>query len=156
MNAPISRLHECLRQEAAEVAQFADLLEAEALAVAENHSPGQLQSLTEGKLAGARRIQELGERRDALLAELGLPAGHGGADLAAAADPEVGAAWTRLLELSDRARELNLRNGALIDTHLRHTRRSLDLLREIAGIANVYDAKGRARSIRSGKKLAAT
>jgi len=156
MSAPTPTLHDCLLHETAEVAQFTELLEAEAAALDDGLTPEQLQSLTDRKTASAQRLQELANRRDALLAGLGLPGGHDGTDRAAAADAQVGQAWARLLEASDRARQLNARNGALIDTHLRHTRRSLDILREIAGISNVYDAKGRSHSIQSGKKIAAT
>ena len=92
---------------------------------------------------------ELSQTRDALLAEIGLPAGHAGTEQAAAQHPQLAGVWQALLSKSESANEINLRNGALIDVHLRYTQQSLDALRGLGGgpaSTSTYDAQAAARA----------
>lgn len=59
--------------------------------------------------------------------------------------PELAEIWQALLAKSGSANEINLRNGALIDVHLRYTQQSLEALRQIGGVGGTatYDALGR-------------
>ena len=47
-----------------------------------------------------------------------------------------------------------MRNGALIDVHLRYTQQSLDALRQIGGLGgtSTYDAQGRGARATPGRK----
>ena len=62
--------------------------------------------------------------------------------------------WQALLTKSASANEINMRNGALIDVHLRYTQQSLDALRNIngVGVATTYDAHGRGARGTPGRK----
>lgn len=151
----VAALLDCLTDEADAVDHFIDLLEAEAAALTESDNTDDLLATTDAKQAAATRLRELSDRRAALVAELGGT----GSDYAAMQDvaaryDELAPAWAHLLELTGHARNLNQRNGVLIDAHLRHTQMSLDLLRTVAGVGNVYDASGRAHAINSGKTIA--
>jgi len=151
----VDALLDCLASEAQQVEHFIDLLEAEATALTESDSADELMGTTQAKQAAAARLGELYARRSALVAELGGAGGDYAAmqDLAAR-HAELAPAWEQLLELSSQARSLNQRNGVLIDAHLRHTQMSLDLLRGISGLGNVYDASGRAQAMGVGKTIA--
>jgi len=151
-----ARLLDGLRQETAETVRFAILLEDEARTLETGEPPEALQALAARKTEAAARLAELAARRDALLAGLGLPAGREGVGRAARGDAGLARAWSQLCDVSERARGLNLRNGTLIDTHLRHVRRSLEILHGVAGTGRVYDAKGRHRPLGGGKAIAAT
>ena len=74
-----------------------------------------LHDITERKSGIAHKLVELSQTRDALLAEIGLPAGHAGTEQAAAQHPQLAGVWRALLSKSESANEINLRNGALID-----------------------------------------
>ena len=105
-----------------------------------------LHDITERKSGIAHKLVELSQTRDALLAEIGLPAGHAGTEQAAAQHPQLAGVWQALLSKSESANEINLRNGALIDVHLRYTQQSLDALRGLGGgpaSTSTYDAQGR-------------
>ena len=148
----------CLADEDALIQEFAAALDAEAGALADRAAFGRLPALTQHKEALSRQLVALSERRDALLDQLGLPAGHPGTEQAARRHPELAAPWQALLAHAEIARERNARNRALVEASLRATQQSLDALRELGGQANAgtYDAQGRgARAGYGGRSIVA-
>lgn len=151
------KLYECLLEEDALVVEFAELLGSETVALTERQSFNALNAITESKNGIASRLHALSERRDALLADMGLPAGHAGTTQAAEQHPDIAEIWRRLLDRCAAAAGINDRNGALIDMHLRYTEEALDALHALTKRANLYDASGRSRQGGgSGKTIVAT
>ena len=135
-----------MKQEDALITEFAAILEAETEVLVGPGDIDALHDITERKSGIAHKLVELSQTRDALLAEIGLPAGHAGTEQAAAQHPQLAGVWQALLSKSESANEINLRNGALIDVHLRYTQQSLDALRGLGGgpaSTSTYDAQGR-------------
>lgn len=156
MNA-IEKLQECLLEEDALVVEFTELLGSETVALTERQSFHALNAITESKNGIAARLHALSERRDGILAELGLPGGHAGTTQATERHPEIAPIWRQLLDRCAAAAGINDRNGALIDMHLRYTEEALDALQSLAKRSNLYDANGRARQGGgSGKTIVAT
>ena len=140
-----------MKQEDALITEFAAILEAETEVLVGPGDIDALHDITERKSGIAHKLVELSQTRDALLAEIGLPAGHAGTEQAAAQHPQLAGVWQALLSKSESANEINLRNGALIDVHLRYTQQSLDALRGLGGgpaSTSTYDAQAAARSSR--------
>ncbi|CAM3541571.1 Flagellar biosynthesis protein FlgN [Bordetella sputigena] len=155
MNAT-EKLLECLREEDAVVAEFAELLGSETVALTERQSFNALNEITVSKNGIAARLHELSERRDALLAELGFGPGHEGTTEAAARHPEIADTWRQLLDRCTAAAGINDRNGALIDMHLRYTEEALDALQSLTKRSSLYDPNGRSRQGNTGKTIVAT
>jgi flagella synthesis protein FlgN len=155
MNA-IEKLHACLLEEDALVVEFTDLLGSETVALTERQSFNALNAITESKNGIASRLHALSARRDAILAELELPAGHAGTDEAAARHPEIAPVWRGLLDRCAAAAGINDRNGALIDMHLRYTEEALEALQTLTRRSNLYEANGRSRQGATGKTIVAT
>ena len=142
----VESLQACMKQEDALITEFAAILEAETEVLVGPGDIDALHDITERKSGIAHKLVELSQTRDALLAEIGLPAGHAGTEQAAAQHPQLAGVWQALLSKSESANEINLRNGALIDVHLRYTQQSLDALRGLGGgpaSTSTYDAQGR-------------
>lgn len=155
---PVDALQSCMRQEDALITEFSAILEEETEVLVGPGNVGALQTITERKGRVAQQLVDLSDTRDGLLAEIGLPAGHTGTEQAAVLHPWLSGVWQALLSKSASANEINMRNGALIDVHLRYTQQSLDALRDINGAkGNVtYDAYGRgARGAPSRKPIVA-
>ena len=155
---PVDALQSCMRQEDALITEFSAILEEETEVLVGPGNVGALQTITERKGRVAQQFVDLSDTRDGLLAEIGLPAGHTGTEQAAVLHPQLSGVWQALLSKSASANEINMRNGALIDVHLRYTQQSLDALRDINGAkGNVtYDAYGRgARGAPSRKPIVA-
>lgn len=151
----VAELLDCLTAEAESVERFIGLLETEAALLTDSDSPDDLLATIEAKQAEAARLEALGQQRAALAVALGESDGsHAAMQRLARQHADIGEAWDELLDLAEHARRLNQRNGALIDTHLRHTQMSLDALRSVAGLGNVYDASGRAQALNAGKTIA--
>ena len=143
----VESLQACMKQEDALITEFAAILEAETEVLVGPGDIDALHDITERKSGIAHKLVELSQTRDALLAEIGLPAGHAGTEQAAAQHPQLAGVWQALLSKSESANEINLRNGALIDVHLRYTQQSLDALRtgRRPASTSTYDAQGRAQ-----------
>ena len=144
-----------MKQEDALITEFAAILEAETEVLVGPGDIDALHDITERKSGIAHKLVELSQTRDALLAEIGLPAGHAGTEQAAAQHPQLAGVWQALLSKSESANEINLRNGALIDVHLRYTQQSLDALRGLGGgpaSTSTYDAQGRGTRSAPGRK----
>ncbi|MGE8657310.1 MAG: flagella synthesis protein FlgN [Achromobacter sp.] len=152
--SPVESLQACLKQEDALIAEFSSILEEETKVLVGPGNVDALHDITERKGNVAQQLVELSNTRDALLAEIGLPAGHAGTEQAAVLHPQLSGVWQTLLAKSASANEINVRNGALIDVHLRYTQQSLDALRQIGGLGgtSTYDAQGRGARSAPGRK----
>lgn len=137
----------CLDDEINEISDFIDLLEKEASILIDSESLNDIPVLTEAKEVSAIRLAGMAQRRELLLIEMGGPGDRAQMENLAASDDELWQAWQTLLDVAEQARSLNLRNGALIDIHLRHTQQSLEALRAAAGISDVYAADGKPHTL---------
>lgn len=151
---PVDSLQSCMRQEDALISEFSTILEEETEVLVGPGNVGALQAITERKGRIAQQLVDLSETRDGLLSEIGLPVGHAGTEQAAVQHPQLSEIWQALLTKSASANEINMRNGALIDVHLRYTQQSLDALRNIngVGVTATYDAQGRGARSAPGRK----
>lgn len=143
--SPVESLQACMKQEDALITEFSSILEEETKVLVGPGNVDALHDITERKGNIAQQLVDLSHTRDGLLAEIGLPAGHAGTEQAAVQHPQLSDVWQALLAKSASANEINMRNGALIDVHLRYTQQSLDALRQIGGLGgtSTYDAQGR-------------
>jgi flagella synthesis protein FlgN len=73
-------------------------------------------------------ILTLETTRDALLAEMGFPAGWSGMELAASTDARIAGQWSLLQKAADRARRSNASNGELIRVRMDYNQRALTAL----------------------------
>lgn len=154
--SPAAPLQTCLLAETVAVRRYAQLLEDEAAALTEAQAFDALGEITDGKNQIAAELATLGERRNAILADLGLASDHAGTDAAVVAHPELAPTWRTLLADVAQARELNQRNGTLLEVHMRHVQHSLDALRSVTGKTGLYDAQGRsATAPGAGKSIVA-
>jgi flagella synthesis protein FlgN len=151
---PVESLLACLKQEDALITEFATVLQAETDVLIQRGEIDILQSITDRKAELAQELVARSSTRDALLTELGFGTGHAGTELAAQAHPQLSSTWQALLSSSASANEINTRNGALIDVHLRYTQQSLDALRNIAGLGapSTYTAQGRGARATPGRR----
>ncbi len=152
--SPVESLQACMKQEDALITEFSSILEEETKVLVGPGNVDALHDITERKGNIAQQLVDLSHTRDGLLAEIGLPAGHAGTEQAAVQHPQLSDVWQALLAKSASANEINMRNGALIDVHLRYTQQSLDALRQIGGLGgtSTYDAQGRGAPATPGRK----
>ena len=152
--SPVESLQACMKQEDALITEFSSILEEETKVLVGPGNVDALHDITERKGNIAQQLVDLSHTRDGLLAEIGLPAGHAGTEQAAVQHPQLSDVWQALLAKSASANEINMRNGALIDVHLRYTQQSLDALRQIGclGGTSTYDAQGRGARATPGRK----
>ncbi|MFY2019783.1 flagella synthesis protein FlgN [Achromobacter dolens] len=152
--SPVESLQACMKQEDALITEFSAILEEETKVLVGPGNVDALHDITERKGNIAQQLVDLSHTRDGLLAEIGLPAGHAGTEQAAVQHPQLSDVWQALLAKSASANEINMRNGALIDVHLRYTQQSLDALRQIGGLGgtSTYDAQGRDARATPGRK----
>jgi len=152
--SPVESLQACMKQEDALITEFSSILEEETKVLVGPGNVDALHDITERKGNIAQQLVDLSHTRDGLLAEIGLPACHAGTEQAAVQHPQLSDVWQALLAKSASANEINMRNGALIDVHLRYTQQSLDALRQIGGLGgtSTYDAQGRGARATPGRK----
>ena len=145
MNNAVTRLQTCLIQETGLVEEFIAVLEREAAVLLEGGDDKALGASTEAKNTYADQLAAAGEQRQALLKQLGYSADKAGLDALAQAHTALLPLCRSLYERAERANELNVSNGIIIDTFLTHNQQALESLRGLAGISNLYDASGRTR-----------
>lgn len=134
------------------VEEFLAVLEAEEQAMS-NGRFGELASISEQKIQLLDRIAELDRQRETAQAALGFEPGPAGADAAAAAGGEATRhAWASLLELAERARAHNLRNGSIVYTHLDFTQKALHFLQ--SSVQLFYGRDGIRKTTSNGTRLA--
>jgi flagella synthesis protein FlgN len=114
------------------VEEFLSALDLEADAM-KNGRFAELPSLTERKSALLDRMAALDQAREAAQVARGFEPGRAGAEAAAAADGEASfAAWMALVELAERARADNRRNGSMVYNQLDFTQNALHYLQASA------------------------
>ncbi len=93
----VDSLQTCMRQEDALITEFSAILEEETEVLVGPGNVGALQEITERKSSVARKLVDLSQTRDTLLAEIGLPSGHAGTEQAAVLHPQLAGVWQALL-----------------------------------------------------------
>ena len=151
MNHALAQLNTCLLQENELLREFIAILEAETLALTEAASEQALAESTAQKNNYAEKLAEASERRLSLLTRLGYSADKAGLDAAALEHASLQAACRQLYDRAHQANELNASNGIIIDTFLTHNQQTLETLRTLAGMGNLYDASGRTQAGAKGQ-----
>lgn len=145
MTASVAALQACLEKEARLMGDFLLVLQEEATVLEEGATETALADTTARKNIASDALAAAAQERNTLLAGLGFePDGPGLAD-AADAHPALSQARQQLLNVTGQARSLNESNGRIIDVFLDHNQRTLDTLRRLAGVGDIYDASGRTR-----------
>jgi flagella synthesis protein FlgN len=133
-----------LIEEYSTVEAFASILTLESKALAAASPMEDLPSIVEKKTELIGVLARLEAARDTQLAELGLPAGWSGMELAASTDARIAAQWTLLQKAADRARRANTNNGELIRVRMDYNQRALAALQvNVPRKANFYGPDGR-------------
>lgn len=145
MTASLTALLACLEKEARLMKSFLQVLQEEAQVLEEGASEDQLAETTSRKNTLADEIVEAAAQRNGFLTKLGFETDGPGLNAACAQHPELVPARQALLDITAQARELNEANGRIIDVFLEHNQRTLETLRRLAGVGDIYDASGRTR-----------
>ncbi|CAB3786596.1 hypothetical protein LMG28614_02338 [Paraburkholderia ultramafica] len=133
-----------LIEEYSTVEAFASILMLESRALTAVSPLEQLPSIVEKKTELIGVLAKLEAARDTQLAELGLPAGWSGMELAASTDARVATQWTLLQKAAERARRANTNNGELIRVRMDYNQRALAALQvNVPRKANFYGPDGR-------------
>jgi flagella synthesis protein FlgN len=102
-----------------------------------------LTPIVEKKTELVGKLASLEKMRDVQLAEMGLPAGRSGIELAARKDPKLAEQWSLLQQSVERARRSNKTNGVLIRTRMEYNQRALDVLQVRPAKPSLYGPDGR-------------
>lgn len=145
MNASLAALQACLEKEAKLMGDFLLVLQNEAKVLEDGASEAALTETTASKNEVAEALTEIAQQRNSLLQGLGFDADGPGLADAATRYPALAQARRILLDITGQARSLNEANGQVIDIFLDHNQRTLDTLRRLAGVGDIYDASGRTR-----------
>lgn len=145
----VSALQACLEKEIQLMGEFLDALRAEATALEDGATESALAETTTRKTEKADALTDIARQRNDLLKNLGCAENGAGLAAAAQAHPALASLREQLIDVTEQARELNEANGRIIEVYLDHNQRTLDVLRQLAGVGDMYDASGRKRS--SGK-----
>jgi len=145
----------CLHAEIDTTSAYIDLLEQEAALLTDSASLDALPALTQAKQASADALITLARTRAQHMCAANNADSYARTNAAAAGDDDLWQAWHTLLDLAEQAHNLNLRNGALIDVHLRHTRQSLTALRAAMGLSELYTDSGKPQVMgnRAGRSM---
>jgi len=150
MTATLSDLHTCLKEEIRLMGEFLAALEDEAKVLEEGAAEAALADTTARKNTLADTLAEQAARRNALLGALGCEPDAGGLRAAAELDPSLAGPRQQLLDTTTRAQALNEANGRIIEVFLDHNQRTLETLRRLTGVGDIYDASGRKHSGNKG------
>jgi flagellar biosynthesis protein FlgN len=129
--------------EYATIEEFASVLVFEQKALTQLDPAEVLRPIVEKKTELVGKLASLEKIRDARLAEMGLPAGRSGIELAAGRDPKLAAQWSLLQRSVVRARRSNKTNGVLIRTRMEYNQRALDVLQVRPPKPSFYGPDGR-------------
>ena len=146
----VSALQACLEKEIHLMDEFLGVLQAEAKALEDGATETALADTTARKNEAADALAHTAAERNTLLNGLGC--GNDGPGLKAAADmhPSLSGTRQRLIDITEQARTLNEANGRIVEVFLDHNQRTLDTLRRLAGVGDIYDASGRKHSGNKG------
>ncbi|AXE93911.1 flagella synthesis protein FlgN [Paraburkholderia sp. 22099] len=117
-----------LTEEYSAVEAFASILTLETRALTALSPLELLPPIVEKKTELIGVLAKLETTRDALLAEMGFPAGWSGMELAASTDARIAGQWSLLQKAADRARRSNASNGELIRVRMDYNQRALTAL----------------------------
>jgi len=145
MSSSVSTLLACLEKETDLVARFIAVLQDEARVLEDGAVEAALIETTERRNTLTDALLETAAQRNAELAALGFSSDGAGLEAAVQAHPELAPAKEALLRHTEEARALNESNGRIIEVFLDHTKRSVEILRRLTGMGDIYDASGRKR-----------
>lgn len=145
MTTQISALQACLEKEAELMSGFLRILQDEAQVLEDGATEAALTDTTARKNTAADALAEVAGERNAVLGRLGYGSDGAGLAAAAAEHPALAGLRQTLLDLTEQARTLNEANGRIIDVFLEHNQRTLDTLRRLVGVGDIYDASGKTR-----------
>jgi len=133
---------------------FVALLETEQQALVDGHTE-QLLVLADSKTQAVPKLNELANTRTNALRSLGVTAESGG--MAAWLRTHAASSlpvWQDIQQLAAQAQQLNLNNGTLIQTRLRHNQQALTVLHNAANSAHgLYGPDGQPHLPTSGRTL---
>jgi flagellar biosynthesis protein FlgN len=133
-----------LIEEYSAVEAFASILTLETKALTALSPLELLPPIVEKKTELIGTLARLEAQRDALLAEMGFPAGWPGMELAASADTRLAEQWALLRKAAERARRFNTSNGELIRVRMDYNQRALTALQvAVPQKAGFYGPDGR-------------
>ena len=139
-----SALLEAVQAELELLSRFFFTLEKEHQTLLSSYNNNELFDLTELKNQYADAMAQAAIQRDHVLAEHQLETGLAGLTQAQALSSELADSVQQLLELTTQARELNEKNGVLINAYLEYTTEALNTLQKHAApTADVYNAQGK-------------
>jgi flagellar biosynthesis protein FlgN len=143
--------------EAQAVADFIDLLEEEHRLLTEN-ARERLEALTQRKLVCLKTLESVAHRRSEWLGRNGLGGEaegvHSMLARLEASDSSVIDAWRGLMALAAKARAINQRNGALIQSKMHLSAQYLEILRNAGNRLAVYGADGKTQASSSARPIA--
>lgn len=145
MNASLTALLACLEKEARLMDTFLQILQDEAKVLEDGATETALAATTARKNQTSDELIEVATERNGWLVELGYGTDGPGLSEAAAQHPTLVPARQALLDITAQARELNEANGRIIEVFLDHNQRTLETLRRLGGLGDIYDASGRTR-----------
>ncbi len=135
---------------------FTGLLEAEQEALIQGDAD-RVAGLAAQKASQIELLSHLGELRNGYLSAQNLDAGAEGMSAWLRRNPGFATAvkkiWQELLALAQKAQQINLNNGALIQGRLQQTRIKLAVLQTAANADGVYRPDGHLRPLRSARPL---
>lgn len=135
-------LRDIVTAEAALIARFVELLEAEQEALTEGNIED-LARLASEKEPLAADLQRLGQQRNDHLVALKLSADRHGMSAWTAGNPGASSTWEKTLELAARARDVNRLNGELIQMRLNFNSQLLEILQRNKGALDLYGPDGK-------------
>ncbi len=134
-----------LTKEADLVRQFVTLLEKEQTILTEGDTE-ELPALAVHKEQLAETLNELARQRNEFLSSAGFQPGRAGMDAwlsASAAHHGAVASWNQTVSLAERAKNLNLRNGQLIQLRMKYNAQALEILLRKENNLDLYGPDGR-------------
>jgi flagellar biosynthesis/type III secretory pathway chaperone len=145
-----------IRDEREALIAFTGLLEAEQDALVQGDAD-RVAALAAQKSTQIDLLTHLGSLRSRYLASQNLDASTEGMVAWLRRNPGFATAvkkiWQELLALAEKAKQINLNNGALIESRLQQVRTKLTVLHSAANAGGVYRADGQLRGMRSTRIL---
>ncbi|MGP1675566.1 MAG: flagella synthesis protein FlgN [Burkholderiales bacterium] len=145
-----------IQDEGIALVAFTGLLEAEQDALIQGDAD-RLAGLNAKKASQIELLSHLGESRSSYLAAQNLNAGADGMLAWLGRNPGFAAAvkkiWQELLAQAEKAQQINVNNGVLIERRLQQNRLKLAVLQTAANSDGVYRPDGQLRPLRSARFL---